>query len=318
MGVIHFSGLGKSPGAVTAGLSYLMHEREASFEDGNIVEGAVIFTSSAIINGSEPAYPGTTHNKYMERRATSKNTTQKMQNSLNLLAEYLYNERENGKFYVCDLDINDFNACFEAIAKALLKFHHPGKTGKHIWGNITGGSNVLNAALMQTAYLSGLIPRLYYTFVANIRDDGKYLQPFTREVDEFDFRDIYVIKTTFDERYQVILQKLSDIDEIDKQRWISSRDLLSQLKQSDLRFKNIHHKTFIRNYLNTMLGIERKGNREDGQEDLNRLSNEGYRILSMLRSPLFKALILQNDITHEEIERLTADLKVRELDKVTF
>lgn len=317
MGVIHFSGLGKSPGAVTTGLSYLTHEREDSFEDGNIVEGVVIFTSPEISNGSEPAYPGTTHNKYMERRIVDRNVKQRTDNSLNLLAEYLYNERENGKFYVCELDVNDFNACFQAIAKALLKFHHPGKTGKHIWGNITGGSNVLNAALMQTAYLSGLIPRLYYTFVANIRDDGKYLQPFSRETSEFDFRDIYVVKTIFDERYQAILEKLSDIGESDKEHWIGSCDLLSRLKQSDPIFKEMQQKTFVRNYLNIMPGIERKGNRADGQEDFNRLSKEGYRILSMLKSPLFKALILQNEIMHEEILSLTTDLKIYELDRRT-
>jgi len=61
--------------------------------------------------------------------------------------------------------------------------------------------------LIQSAYLSGLIPRLYYTFVGNLREDGKYLQPFSRNEREFDYREIYVLPTTFDERYRLLLEE---------------------------------------------------------------------------------------------------------------
>jgi hypothetical protein len=318
MGVMHFAGLGKSPGAVTAGLSHLRHEIGDSAEIGAIVEGVVIFTSPEIARGTEPAYPGTVHNEYMQR-AVCKTWPERMQNSLDIVAEYLHREMGSGPFYICELDVNDFSACFEAVAKATLKFHRPGAVGKHIWANITGGSNVLNAALMQTAYVSGFIPRLYYTFVANVKEDGKYLQPFSRDESQFDYREIYVLKTTFDERYQSILEELEQVERETSGRWISSQDLRSRLKgRGKPGFADLSLGAFQRDYLNTMSGLQRKGSRAEGQEDANRLSDEGRGILSLLRSPLFRALARQDEVTSDEIAALTADLEIRKLERGTL
>lgn len=317
MGVLHFAGLGKSPGAVTAGLSYLKHEIGDSVEMGAIVEGVVIFTSPEIANGAEQAYPGTAHNEYMQR-AVRKAWPQGMQNSLDIVAEYLHREVNGGQFYVCELDVNDFSACFEAVAKAMLKLHPPGAVGKHIWANITGGSNVLNAALMQTAYVSGFIPRLYYTFVANVKQDGKYLQPFSRDEGQFDYREIYVLKTTFDQRYQDVLEELEQVQKETPEQWIGSGDLLGRLKgKGKLGFADLSPSAFRRDYLNTMLGVQRKGSRVGGQEDENCLSEEGRQILTLLRSPLFRALARQDEVSSEEIKALTADLKIRRLERKT-
>ena len=315
MGVIHLAGLGKSPGAVTAGLSYLKHEIGDSAEIGAIVEGVIIFTSPEIANGSEPAFPDIVHNEYMQRVA-HKTWTKGMQNALEIVVEYLYREAGKGPFYVCELDVNDFSVCFEVVAKAVLKFHPPGSVGKHIWANITGGSNVLNAALMQTAYISGFISRLYYTFVADFKEDGKYLQPFSCNESEFDYREIYVLKTIFDKRYQNILEELEQIEKERPGSWISSQELLSRLKgKFSSGFVDLSPTAFRRDYLNTMPGVQRKGSRLEGQEDENRLGKEGHRILSLLRSPLFKALARQNEVTSDEIAALTADLKIRKLER---
>ena len=317
MGVMHFAGLGKSPGAVTAGLSYLKHEVGDSVETGAIVESVLIFTSPAIAIGTEPAYPGTAHNEYL-RRTVRKTWTRGMQNSLDIAAEYLHREMGNGPFYVCELDVNDFSICFEAVAKAVLKFHRPGAVGKHIWANITGGSNVLNAALMQTAYISGFIPRLYYTFVADVKEDGKYLQPFSRDERQFDYREIYVLKTTFDERYQDLLEELERIEVETPGRWIGSQELLSRLQgRAKPGFADLSLSAFRRDYLNTMPGVERRGSRIEGQEDANRLSAEGQRILTLLRSPLFRALARWDEFTPDEIATLTADLEIRKLERRT-
>ena len=317
MGIMHFAGLGKSPGAVTAGLSYLQHEIGDSVEIGSIVDSVVIFTSPEIATGNEPAYSEITHNVYMQR-AARKTWTRGMRNSLDIVAEYLHCEIGNGPFYVCELDVNDFSVCFEAVAKAMLKFHPPGAVGKHIWANITGGSNVLNAALMETAYISGFIPRLYYTFVANVKEDGKYLQPFSRDESQFDYREIYVLKTTFDDRYQSVLEEMEQIETETPGRWIGSQELLSRLKgRAKPTFADLSLGAFRRDYLNTMPGIQRKGSRVEEQEDANRLSDEGHRILSLLRSPLFRALARQDGLAPDEIVTLTADLKIRKLERRT-
>jgi hypothetical protein len=315
MGIMHFAGLGKSPGAVTAGLSYLKHEIGDSVEIGAIVESVVVFTSPAIATGDEPAYPGSTHNEYMQETAR-KAWTRGMRNSLDIATEYLYREMGNGPFYVCELDVNDFSVCFEGVAKATLKFHRPGAVGKHIWANITGGSNVLNAALMQTAYVGGFIPRLYYTFVANVKEDGKYLQPFSRDESQFDYREIYVLKTTFDERYHSILGELEQVEMQTPGRWVGSQELLSRLKgRAKPGFADLSLNAFRRDYLNTMPGVQRRGSRTEGHEDANRLSKEGYQVLSLLRSPLFRALARQSEFTFDEIEALTADLEIRPLER---
>ena len=205
MGVVHFTGLGKSPGAVTSGLAYLKHEIGPSFEDGAIVEAVVIFTSKEVASGKEKSSPAE-HNEYM-KRAVRKTWTRGKRNAVEIVNGFLQKSEFNGnvEVYLVQIDVNDFGECFEAVAKALLRFHSPGKVGKHIWANLTGGTNVLNAALIQSAYLSGLIPKLYYTFVANLREDGKYLQPFSLNKREFDYREIYVVPTTFDERYRYLL-----------------------------------------------------------------------------------------------------------------
>lgn len=312
MGVMHFAGLGKSPGAVTAGLAYIKHELGAHFEEGDIIESVVIFTSPEIVRGEEPAYESV-HNEYMQR-AVRKTWTQGKRNSLEIVAEYLYREIGEGPFYVCEVDVNDFSTCFEAVAKAVLKFHPPGAVGKHIWANITGGSNVLNAALMQTAYLSGFITRLYYTFVSNLREDGKYLQPFSRNEVEFDYREIYVLKTTFDERYRYILEELERIEKEAPRHWVSSEELLSRLKNRGAPgFHEMSLESFRRDFLNTMSGVERKGSRLEGQEDANRLGEDGKTVLAIIRSPLFRALTRQDPLPREEIETLTEDLNICKL-----
>jgi len=238
-----------------------------------------------------------------------------MQNSLDIVAEYLHREIER-QFYVCELDVNDFSACFEAVAKAVLKFHRPGAVGKHIWANITGGSNVLNAALMQTAYVSGFIARLYYTFVADVKRDGKYLQPFSHDERQFDYRELYVLKTIFDERYQDVLEELEQVQKETPEQWISSQDLLSRLKgKAKPGFADLSLGAFQRDYLNTMLGVQRQGSRVKGQQDANCLSEDGCRILSLLRSPLFRALTRHDEFTSDEIAALTADLNIRRLER---
>jgi hypothetical protein len=47
---------------------------------------------------------------------------------------------------------------------------------------------------------------MYYTFVADIRANGSYLQPFSKDRDQFRYGEIYAFKTQFDQRHQTILE----------------------------------------------------------------------------------------------------------------
>ena len=146
MGIIHFAGLGRSPGAVTSGLAYLKHEYENRSEYGQIIEGVVLFTSPEVADGTERAFE-VEHNEYGSlnvRQTWPRGKT----NAVEIVSKFFKREIGQGTIYCCPVDVNDFRACFEAVAKATLKFHRPGEVGKHIWANITGGTNPLNAALL--------------------------------------------------------------------------------------------------------------------------------------------------------------------------
>jgi hypothetical protein len=299
MGIVHFAGLGKSPGAVTAGLYYLKEneERYRGEFKGKIVEKVVIFTSPEIRDGKMHV-DEVVNNKYMTRIHESKicNTS-----PFEIVKEFLLEEFEAIELYICKVDTNDFSKCFEVVAKSLLKFHSPGEVGKHIWANITGGTNILNLAITQVAYLSGFVPILYYTFVADIKNDGKYLKPFSQNENEFDFRMIYVLKTGFDRRYLYIYDKLDRC-----KGWIPDSELLNILKGKYQEFQNIDPTTFRRDFLNTMHGIER-------QDNSNRITRIGKELLEILRSPLVEVLMRLKEPFPSEIEELCKDLDIEKI-----
>jgi len=298
MGITHFTGLGKSPGAVTSGLSYIKHEYGERTKYGAMVERVIIFTSKNIVDGKEKAIPSV-YNEYMTREWKK---DVRSNNSLEIVEDFLKCEFSDIDIRVYVVDVNDFEDCFRIITQALLKFHPRGKTGKHIWVNITGGTNILNAALMQVVYLSGFIPVMYYTFIANLQQDGKYLQPFSGDEAEFLFKRLDVFKTNFDIRFRYILEKLENIDE-----FINDQELLSRLKNChpDL-FERMDITLFRRDYLNIMDGwcLER-------EESNIRINNNGKNLLSRIRSPLFSMLV--GEEYSRDTEKLTAELKDREI-----
>jgi hypothetical protein len=308
MGVFHFAGLGRSPGAVTSGLSFLNHKYSGSHEYA--IQGVVLFTSPEVADGTVPAFDSE-HNEYMS--LTVRETwPRSKKNAVEVVVEFFKREIGRGSIYLCPVNVNDFSACFEAVVKATLRFHRPGDVGKHIWANITGGTNPLNAALFQTAYLSGFIARLYYTFVSDLSKYGKYLQPFSRDQNLFDFREIYVLKTTFDDRYQHILEELEAVTRKDPTRWLTSEELLRRLKSKGVPgFQEMDARTFLLDFLHVMQG---RGLQRRDKDNAIRLDPEvGSAILRILRSDLVQALFKPTALNDNRIEQLTCDLVIREL-----
>jgi len=294
---------------VTSGLAYLKHEYGNRPEYGQIIENVVLFTSPEVADGTEQAFEAE-HNEYMSLNVRQKWPKGKT-NAVEIVTEFFEREIGQGDIYCCEVNVNDFSACFEAVVKATLKFHRPGEVGKHIWANITGGTNPLNAALFQTAYLSGFIARLYYTFVSDLRQYGKYLQPFSRDQTLFDFREIYVLKTTFDERYQYILEELEAVAREDPTRWLTSAELLGRLKSKGVPgFQEMDARTFLLDFLHVMQG---RGLQRRDKDDAIRLDSEvGLAILRILRSDLVQALFKRRALPDDEVNRLTSDLRIME------
>lgn len=316
MGIYHFAGLGRSPGAVTAGLSYIHQKygyRHPNY--GEIVEGLVLFTSAEVATGDLKAFPGTTHNEYGKRTTKKTWTAKHNDHVVELIRGFLNHEFPNISVYLVQVDINNFDDCLEQAALAMLKFHPPVGVGKHIWINITGGSNLVNAALTQVAYLSGVVARLYYTFVGNVHEDGKYLQPFSNKQAEFCYGEIVPIKLRFGSRHLKVLEMLKILTASypETEKYVSSNELLGRLQNETPDFSGMDKGNFLRNFLNVMPGIEQKGNRQTGQEDLVRLSEEGQRILELTARPLFRSLVLREQPEDETLEELLDGLNINKL-----
>ncbi|MBU1207727.1 MAG: hypothetical protein KKH04_12480 [Proteobacteria bacterium] len=291
MGVYHLAPVGISPGAVTSALAYLKHNEDKPEIKvlGATVEGVVLFPSWQVRTGEEGAPEECVLNDYGQenkRRAWRRGAA-----VLDIIRDFV--EEEFGgrvALYCCPVVSNDYDDCFDKIAKVVLKFSIG--TGKHLWANLTGGPNIVNAALLQVALLSGLIARLYYTFLSNLHRYGKYLRPPSSRSGIFDWREVPFVKTVFDEDYYRIVRVVSDCDE-----WLEDKDLLSILAQEQPDRFGIGKERLERfrdYFLNKMDGREvvREKLSDERHTHRNRISDYGKEVLERInKSELFQILL---------------------------
>ena len=207
MGVYHLMGLGLSPGAVTGPISYLAHryqrgkkedleffarsgEAEQNPEEKGDIQGIVIFTTKEVLEGSD------TQDElyYVENRSGT--VAKRPHTPLNLpmqtqLKELLKKDwsnirgkqhpRENGHIYWCEVDLRNTELTYDRIIKVVAALDHPGKRGKEVWSNLTGGNNVINFALQLASTLSSTIGRLYY--IQAINEDAEKCVRFTSSLE---------------------------------------------------------------------------------------------------------------------------------------
>lgn len=313
MGIVHFAPVGTSPGAVTSALSYLKHH-EAEVKhgyEGSICEDVVLFCSWEVSRGDCLAsdfvwndYGRPNARQDCRRPAALPNVIEVVRNFL--VAEGLL--RDKGRLYAWPVDVNDYQKCFEAVAKATLAMTRGFDTGKWVWANLTGGTNVLNAALMQVASLSGLIGRVYYTFVAHGGD--RHLQPFSTDPAQYDFCWLPWVKTTFDLGYYRLLEILED------GRWYSGEELLARLKGDGNPavqgvFAGIELDHFKNAYLNHMVGEvleEQRG--ETGERDRPvRIGPRGREVLEYIHlNELVEALVHRERQNPDLVQRCRQEL----------
>jgi hypothetical protein len=313
MGIYHLAPVGTSPGAVTSALAHLKHNKEKlEFAvRGDIVEAVVVFPSWEVRNGQEGTPEEYILNGYgVENKQRS---WKKGASVLTVIRDFLDKEF-GGKviLYCCPVNAGDYDDCFDKLAKTTLKFGGAG-TGKHLWANITGGPNIVNAALLEVAFLSGLIARLYYTFLSDLRRYGRYLQPPSRRPEVFSWREIPLVKTVFDEDYYLVVQVLAEQGD-----WYAAESLLEDMaKARPERFgrakMNFQH--FKDQFLNKMDG------REIAREDLSgrgtnrdRVSEYGKQVLGRIKSSSLLQLLLNAEKREKTtINVLTEDLNVEKL-----
>lgn len=305
MGIVHFVPIGTSPGAATAALSYLQHHAETVKGNypGDIIESVVLFCSHDVRSGAARSVEYEWNDYGRPNRRQGWLPPRSRPSVIEVVRDFLTHENslsDKGQFYVWPVDVGDYNACFEAIARATLAIARADATGKYVWANLTGGTNILNTALMQVASLSGLIGRMYYTFVA---DQGRcYLHPFSDRRCDFDFVWVPTIKTTFDYTYYRVLELLQDGQPQ------QGEALLSRLKQDpnptiQSAFAEVTFTNFKDQYLNRMAGDvldEQRG--VSGEYDRQvRLNDQGRALLDTLHLNELVEALIHRELSHPDL-----------------
>ena len=201
MGVYHLTRLGRSPGAVIGPLTYLAHryqrwnaEDQAFFaRSGEVrqrktgervgdVQAVVFFTTKEILNGTLSSfdYVDNPPSKVARGPVKSGGAMKEVLRQL-LRREWpaISGGRPFGTIFWCEVDRRNIRTTYERVIQIVAALAGVGRQGKEMWGNLTGGNNVINFALELGATLSGAVARLYYVQAAN--PDAEKCVRFTAE-----------------------------------------------------------------------------------------------------------------------------------------
>ncbi len=328
MGIIQLCPVGRSPGAVTAPLAHLKHiydeqqQKEARLPEsilprrlGYPVEAIVLFVPEDIYRGrkGKTAYEAI-YNKYGARSPIRSYPEQDRLNVVDIIAGFAERELSDSKLtlYARRVDAENFNDCFRTIAETVLALGRPDDLGKTLWANLTGGTNVLNAALLEVTLLSGLISSLYYIFAGG-EDEKRFLQPLSTDYRRFQdnhWQDIPVVKTNFDERYRQLLLTLADSE----REWWATDELWKYLRkeQADL-FSSMTLELFQKQWLRKMgreLELEFAPGDVAGRVQL---TMAGYEIVARIEEPLFQTLVQRGEAPLIDIQTLRDELEREKL-----
>lgn len=311
MGVWHFMSLGESPGAVTSALAYIKRRYEQNdvtffgSDSGRFqakkVSGIVIFTT-----------PEVRHKKLQARERKYKNNlygSNKGQEhplgdtagdliTFEVVRKFIADEfqamlqEERGKVYWLKANYHDLDFNLHQLVRAFCALSPPGKTGREVWVNLTGGSNPMNLANLLITALSGITGRAYYIYTQSIR----LLRPASE--DGF-WYDIPVLKINFDRDYEAIIRVLASRNE-----WIESNELLSQVKQQRWQF-GATVDSFAPDYLNKLDGwlIERDGSKN------HLLRPAGENFLQLMDDRFVQALVYKEPLAEPvKVEEILEEL----------
>lgn len=312
MGILHLAGLGRSPGAVTCGLSYLQHLHGGrTSELGKAIDEVVVFTSQEVAYEQMTIAGEAILNRY---GTTQPKRTWSNQPVLDVLTDCFESEFPEAKLHICAVDLSDFNEALRVVAQTIHRFHPPGSVGRHIQINLTGGVNVLNSALFQAANLSGRVAKFYYTFAS--RDCLKYLLPASEHDPElFRYQEVPML-TTRSHIDELLHNLLIVLIEQKQSAWVDADELRSLL--AGAMGQAIAKQDFERDYLNVLDGqfLTRRGSRgPDGRNPHSevQITEAGRKLLRVLESPWFRALHRDETLLSPSREQLTEGLSLTKL-----
>ncbi len=245
MGVYHLMGLGLSVGTVTGPISYLAHRYQRWNDDDRRffarsgeatqhergekvgdIQALVLFTTREVLTGERDGLPY----KYVDNppgqippgageiRGRLEKPMKKVLGEL-LRREWpaISGGRKEGTLFWCEVDRRDIRTTYERVIQVVAALASVGGQGKEMWINLTGGNNVINAALELAAMLSGDAAHLYYVQAEN--PDAEKCVRYTAENGYW--VDLPVMPLALSRVSRAVLEILTDA--------MSARDLYSRL-----------------------------------------------------------------------------------------
>jgi hypothetical protein len=231
MGIYHFMGLGESIGAVTSAFSYMADCKQSGGDafrrmfglSGEVghpdehrghAQALVLFTTDEIRKGIRKC------NRYFDNHSRQMSTREQPSQSIpRVLRGILQKElkplarQRDGRLlpielYWCDIPLDQPILAFERVAQVLAAAKPPGKQGHEIWINLTGGNNILNAAMQLAASLLGTPARLFYLLAKEPRCIRHTVSPLDPESDRF-WIDLPIVYLNYDPLHQFIMHWLT-------------------------------------------------------------------------------------------------------------
>lgn len=176
MGVYHLMGLGRSLGTVIGPLTYLAHRYQRWNDDDKHFFSRSGEVVQRLAGQKMDNQAGRITTGPLQKGGPTKEGLRKL-----LRREWpaISGGRKAGEMFWCEVDRRDIRTTYERVVKVVAALAGVGGQGKEMWANLTGGNNVINAALELAAMLSGDIARLYYVQAEN--PDAEKCVRFTAE-----------------------------------------------------------------------------------------------------------------------------------------
>ncbi|NEQ31060.1 MAG: hypothetical protein F6K04_08655 [Leptolyngbya sp. SIO4C5] len=306
MGTFHFMGVGKSVGAVTCAVNYIetaLSQIEAGTASANThrlfsgsgginhaetqrgkIEALVLFTSKEVIERTLIAFPYQGNDKPGPVRTEIETVLQQV---------WQHTDPDIGRKLIwCEVDIDNYQDCFEKIIKVTYRYSQPNKQGKEIWCNLTGGSNSLGLALLSMSELTGKSTKRY------LISQRKAYQKLIRIPSQIKvnpnadgyFRVLPFIKTTVDalQFYEVLIE----LDRLNQA--IATENLFSRLCHQP-QFSGLTSEVFRRQYLLQLYSLGYTHYEPD--TDQVKITSEGQRFLDEELQALDQLIHFENILT---------------------
>jgi len=312
MGVYHFMGVGRAVGAVTCAVDYIekaldaIENNQANPEtiklfhgSGGInhqetnrgkIEAIVLFTSKEVISGTLKAFPYT-------GCETPGSVKDEIVNNLRTI--WRRSDPDEGrKIFWCEVDIDNFQDCFDKIIKVAYRFSPAGRQGKEIWCNLTGGSNSIGFALLSMARLTGMSTK-HYLISQRTQDEKKGIK-IPERITLQPNKDKYFNLVPFIKNYVDTFGFYNILLEIQSLKEPATTQEVFNRLRGNQQVQNFSFDQFKRQ---CMLKLYSLGYTEyDSASDLVSISEEGRNFIDYELEDLLPDMELDNQIYQQQID----------------